>query len=415
MLRVVGTILLVAMMWAQSWGTAGATEILLWSWRSRLANVEFIESVVKPQLSERYGINLTVETMTQAEYREKIVIASASGVAPDITMAGGQEAGVFAHRGLTIPLDRYLESWEGYRDIPPPAWESVHYRGQHYGVPLWMSPRGLGINTRLFEEAGLDSDTPPQLWEEFLEALPKLNRQDGDRLIQSALDLRLSASSAFEDFYRILQQNGGRLYNSDWTEPLFHTDRGQEALNFLLDVYRAARPAHLGASGTYSLQNGRAAMDWGFNDGRMGSLANAVPELARDIEVHFNLRHEHQVTSVYFNSIGINRQSDSPDEAWQVIQYLMSPDVLVEYTRTIDSLPPRMSLVNEVFDNHIPKASRFMQQLPYAHFIEAHPNYFDIRASVGEQFASALREEISVVEAMNQAASIVRPFLVLDE
>ena len=409
-------LLLLTVVFASVWTTGKvlAAEIVMWLWRSEPATLELLKHVAMPELKAKYDIDFKVETLSgAAQNRERLVIAFAGGVAPDIVISGGQEAGVFAHRGFTIPLDRFLADWDERADIPPPAWAAVTYRGEIYGVPFWMSPRGFAVNTRMFAEAGLDGQSPPQTWETFLETVPKLNRAEGDRLIQSGLQVSLAGNEVFESFYRLLQQNGGRILNDDWTEPNLHDPRATEALEFLLEVHRAARPSHLTA-GNLTVPNGGAAMNWMFNDGAMGSLAASNPDLARDVEVHLNLGRVRRVSTVYFNSLGITTASRDPESAWQVIDYLTAPALHLRFTRTIDSLPPRLSLVGQVLADHIPKADRFMRLLEYAHVIEAHPSYFDLREVAGQQLAAALREEIPAKAALERAAELWRPLLALD-
>lgn len=157
--------------------------------------------------------------------------------------------------------------------------------------------------------------------------------------------------------------------------------------------------------------NGRAAMSWGANDGYINEIATGSPQLFEDIEVHLNLQRKQRVTTVFFNSLGVNSHSRHPEKAWQVIEYLMSPDVIVEFTKSIGSLPPRLSLVRSARLRHIPKAERFMQQLEYAHQVEAHPKYFELRSLAGAEFIKALRQEASPLAALAQAAARWRPIL----
>ncbi|MGV9291172.1 ABC transporter substrate-binding protein [Streptomyces sp. NPDC003719] len=60
------------------------------------------------------------------------------------------------------------------KDIDPDVLASLKSDGKLYGLPTSNYTMGLLINRKLFEQAGLDPDTPPRTWEEVRTAAGKI-------------------------------------------------------------------------------------------------------------------------------------------------------------------------------------------------------------------------------------------------
>ncbi|MFI9612005.1 extracellular solute-binding protein [Streptomyces sp. NPDC052023] len=60
------------------------------------------------------------------------------------------------------------------KDIDPNVLGSLKHEGKLYGLPTSNYTMGLLINRRLFEQAGLDPDSPPRTWDEVRAAAKKI-------------------------------------------------------------------------------------------------------------------------------------------------------------------------------------------------------------------------------------------------
>lgn len=59
-------------------------------------------------------------------------------------------------------------------DIDPDVLGSLKHEGKLYGLPTSNYTMGLLINRRVFEQAGLDPDTPPTTWDEVRSPAKKI-------------------------------------------------------------------------------------------------------------------------------------------------------------------------------------------------------------------------------------------------
>ena len=80
-----------------------------------------------------------------------------------------------ADSGLTVPVTQIL-SEEYLADFYPSVLDTFKIDGEIYGLPMYISPYVLYYNKDLFEQAGLDPNSPPTTYDEMLECAEKLSQ-----------------------------------------------------------------------------------------------------------------------------------------------------------------------------------------------------------------------------------------------
>src|SRR5690606_34771442 len=132
---------------------------LTWLWSDELHEMA-------DRFVEETGIEVSVEWVDPEVLTERLALAVASGVAPDVVQV--TTAKTYGEEGLLLPLDAYLErsagmSWDDF--FGAPAWWAYHEAsGTVYGIPFTTDARMLGWNKAIFREAGLDENAPPEYW-----------------------------------------------------------------------------------------------------------------------------------------------------------------------------------------------------------------------------------------------------------
>ncbi len=105
---------------------------------------------------------------------EKLHVAYAGGVAPDVVRVKEYWITDLAEKGMILPLDDYLRrDWNEIKPEPH-YYQSLlknnnAYRGRIYGLPAHNFWPMLHYNQRLFDNAGIPE--PPQTWAEFHQQL----------------------------------------------------------------------------------------------------------------------------------------------------------------------------------------------------------------------------------------------------
>jgi ABC-type glycerol-3-phosphate transport system substrate-binding protein len=90
-------------------------------------------------------------------------------------------------------------------------------------------------NTTLFEEAGLDPETPPETWDELDAAAAKLTKRSSDGAIEQ-MGVNLSVTHLV--FLAQLYTNNGAFLSDDLKTVTFNSDQGVETLQWLLDFVK---------------------------------------------------------------------------------------------------------------------------------------------------------------------------------
>jgi multiple sugar transport system substrate-binding protein len=99
--------------------------------------------------------------------QEKATTLAAAGNAPALSYLGSRTLAQLSQADLIKSFELTDEEKASYAG---PVLGTVTYDGKIWGVPRAFSSRAMYYNRGLFEEAGLDPNSPPETWEEFLAA-----------------------------------------------------------------------------------------------------------------------------------------------------------------------------------------------------------------------------------------------------
>lgn len=142
------------------WGLSGLTEE--------------VSSYMATIFEEQHpGINVVVTDEGWDEaLRQNLENAILIGRPPDVVV-GENYFRYFASLGQMQPLDSIVEP---VRDkLIPATYQGAIYQDQIYAVPILTGVFGLERNCAVITQAGLDCETPPQYWDEFLEEVRAIN------------------------------------------------------------------------------------------------------------------------------------------------------------------------------------------------------------------------------------------------
>ncbi|HWB54914.1 MAG TPA: ABC transporter substrate-binding protein [Tepidisphaeraceae bacterium] len=94
---------------------------------------------------------------------QKLLLAIAGGVAPDVTFVDGQQLAEWAARGaLTDITSQVRAAHLGEKDFFKPRWEESTFQEHVYALPWGADPNfALVWNKRLFKQCGLNPNKPP--------------------------------------------------------------------------------------------------------------------------------------------------------------------------------------------------------------------------------------------------------------
>lgn len=104
-----------------------------------------------------------VKMLSVSTIDQKLMLATAGGNPPDVAGLWTHSLNTFSSKGALMPLDKFIKR-SGIRkeDYIPVYWDMCQAYGFTWGLPSTPASLALHWNRKLFEEAGLDPDTPPK-------------------------------------------------------------------------------------------------------------------------------------------------------------------------------------------------------------------------------------------------------------
>ncbi len=289
---------------------------------------------------------------------QKLMTAIVGNVPPDVIHQDRFTIGDWAARDTFRPLDDFIsrdrEKPSGVReeDYYPACWKEANYTDPLTGkkgifaVPSSTDNRALYYNKKLFREAGIvdaqGEAKPPQTWEDLLADAKKLTRQNPDGTFE-----RIGFIPNFGNswLYMYSWQNNGEFMSPDGRTCIMNESKNVEALDYMVQVYDA-----LGGVGKVdAFQSGFQAREldpfltdkvamkidgsWVTNniarfgpDLDFGVVPAPVPADRLNHRGRFKDEKDTFITWAGGFSYAIPRGSEHPEQAWEFIKWMTSPE-----------------------------------------------------------------------------------------
>lgn len=349
--------------------------------------------------------SLEIEDVPREEMQSRVLRATLADDLPEILEGDNPWIRAWAEAGVYHDISDYLDEWGEWDSFFPGIRENMTYDDGVYAVQVITNNIALMYNEVLFEEAGIDQ--PPRTWDEVLEVSETISRE-----LDGVHPIGFSAQDDEEgtwQFLPVLWSNGGSLLELDQPEAI-------EALEFwkeLVDSGYAPGDVVTWGQGDLTPQ---------FMDRQLAMIIQGPWELdwrLPDMEDDFGITHfptpnpgMMPITAAGGESFGMS--SSTPEHVkpivWDLLEYWMSEDVMVEFAGRTGLLPTRPGALDRILEDD-PRLEVFGEQAEYAVGRPAagggdrYPEVSDITV---EALQSALAGDLSAEEAFTQAAEEIR-------
>jgi len=208
------------------------------------------------------GIKIDAQEIPFTQRATKIPTAVQTNALPDIVRADYPYQFYLAGVNKALPLQNYLKSWDGYKDIPAWLWQNATVNGNIVAFPESYWPRGLFYNKALFKKAGIAA--PPATWAAFIADARKLS-QNG----VAGFNLQGDAQSGWFQFLYMYGIMGGSIFTDPAHPSAATVNLTSPTARKTLDLYAQLVNNHVieanPTSNDYnamvqSFQSGKAAM-----------------------------------------------------------------------------------------------------------------------------------------------------------
>ena len=342
---------------------------------------------------------------------QKLMASIQAGNQPDLSQVFESWTANLVSGGALLALNDFIDRDEEFRenidDIFPVFLESVTIDGKIWSFPFNKSVRVMFYNKDFFFRNDLDYNEPPRTWEEYLELclLFTVDTTGDGRINQWGT----SFGTDMWRFENLLLQAGGHIMNEDYTQPMFHSSEGIEALNFFDRLLNIDKTAYLSAG--HEAQNHFLAQNIVFVEGSSVSYV-----YMRDSEILFNLgiapipvfRTERNIISGTNIAIFDKGNPEKEAAAWEFIKWFTEPKQTAKFSALTYYMPVRRSAFEEesiqrMISEH-PGLKDVYNQLEHATFEPQTPAWFEFRRYFEEMVLERVfNRTVSPAEALRQA------------
>ncbi|GGL36640.1 ABC transporter substrate-binding protein [Halarchaeum grantii] len=280
-------------------------------------------------------------------------------------------------------------------------------------LPFWIDCSVYVYNKSHFEEAGLDPESPPETFQEFLDA----SRAIRDNTDHTPLSLNLAGSNSLglELFFFMphVWAGGGKLFNEEMTECLIDEQPAIDAVNFFKTMVEEDLCTDPTSNDTWTLQsfmNGETSM--AYSAGFISHIEDQAPDVWDDMATAMFPKPEGGTQSSFLggNCIVIPEQITENerkfDAAKEFVRWSQSEDGMRTTVEDIGYLPPRQSgLETEFVEQNSRLYDAFTRAMEQGHAPPMHPKTIEMQDPLNNALARALLGEQDVEPALSEAKS----------
>lgn len=236
--------------------------------------------------------------------------------------------------------------------------QTFTYDGKLYAAPKDVSTLQLVINTDMWKEAGLTENDYPKTWSELATIAKKLTTSDHKGLAFSGEYARIGV---------FMKQAGGGLVSNDGSKAIANTDQSVKGLQEVQDLLKSGNVAYASDLGTgwggEAFGTEKAAMTIEGN-WITGSLSTDYPNVNYKV-VELPEGPDGHGTMHFTNGWGIAADSKNQKGAVDLVEYLTSDDVVMEFAKAFGIMPASKTL-SDKWKGEFPNLSAFMDGLEYS-------------------------------------------------
>ncbi len=288
------------------------------------------------------GITVEYDEAAIGEAMEtKLNTAFAAGIGQDLIGHGIMSVAARAEAGQYMDITEYFNNWEGKDDIMPSVLANGTYNDRIYGLAYSTTPFVFAYRTDLFEQAGLDPNSPPETWDELKDYALKLTQKDGDKITVAGFAFPMTSGNFVE--FDIFAFGNGSLYYDDDGNPTINTPEKVEAFEFLTSFLDDVNIPY-NSNEVNPFLNGNAAMTVINNVALTPMLQNE--EYAGKVAIATPPNNGTEANFCGCNMLFIGGDCKNPDEAFKFIEAALSKEEVLKRAEELSVPVTRMSQVD---------------------------------------------------------------------
>jgi multiple sugar transport system substrate-binding protein len=354
-------------------GVDDGAKLTLWT----RAPLEFQAKALVEAYNKSHKNQVELTITPNDDYVAKVGAAAGSGDLPDLFAADIVYVPNWTEQGLFADISERVDQLPFKADINQGHLKAGTYEGKEYVLPFVLDLSVIFYNKDLYKEAGLDPEKGPTTIEEFKDHALAIQKLKKPGVYGTYYGGNCGGCNVFT-WFPMMWASGEEVMNEDGTEANLASDAAKEVYSTWNELNKA------GAIAPGAKEETGATWVAAFQEGKVGVMPYPATLLATaDKTVDVGVVPIPGVdggasTFVGGDGVGISKDSDKADQAWNFLSWLMSEDAQVEVLAANNSTvsrtdladnkyaakDPRVVAINEVAgakDSKTPVAINFQQ------------------------------------------------------
>jgi multiple sugar transport system substrate-binding protein len=307
-------------------------------------------------------IELTIiETDT---YQATVAAAAGSNTLPDIMSADVVFMPNWTSAGLFTDLTDRIDAMPNLANIAPAHIEASTWDGKKYGLPFVMDLSVWMWNKDIYERAGLDPEKGPTSLKEFEDharaiAQANLTTADGTKIHGTSFGGNCGCCMCFT-LWPVIWASGEQVMNAEGTEATLNGPACQEVYSTMGRLYAD------GSADPFSNEETGPTWTRPFQTGLAGvmpmpaTFAGILPEVLPHVGVTPIAGVDGgQSTFVGGDSVGISKDSQHADQAWNFLSWMQGEEAQVEVVAKNGNVVSRTDLADNQYSAADPRLVTF--------------------------------------------------------
>lgn len=337
---------------------------------------------------------------TWGEYCDKLLIQIGSGEAPDVIHVAIEGTQMLVKNNVLLPLDDMIaadpDGQAMLDDFVDATTDVFTIDGKLYELPTDCNDAVVHVNTKMFQDAGIEIPYDGWTWDEFRSIAKQLTTGEGDSKVYG-----FATSLAPSWLAGWFMSNGSDYINSDWTDSNLSDPKALETVEFLNNLVNEDKSMPVPETTTDATSlfaAGRVAMIatgiWPFPSYRANGFEDVdvvpMPTNSEDAKVGFGV-----------GGVGIYSKSKHPQEAYELMKELTSVETGKAKCASGTCVPVRYSLSGEEsYLSQCPNAKLFFDSLENGKALPSPMNYSDLERITNSMFSAVFSGASPAQEAV---------------
>lgn len=335
----------------EAWeGVDDGTVLTLWT----RAPLELQANLLVEAYNSTHENQVELTITPNDDYVARVGAAAGSGDLPDLFAADIVYVPNWTQAGLFSDITDRIDSLPFVADINPAHIDAGTYDGVKYVLPFVHDLSVMFWNKDLYREAGLDPEQGPTTLAEFKEQALAIQALDKEGVYGTYFGGNCGGCNVFT-WFPMIWASGEDVMNADGTEALLDSDVAQEVFTTWRDLWEA------GAVAPGSRDETGATWVGPFQEGNIGVMPYPATLLATaDQTVDVGLGGIPGIdggvsTFIGGDGVGISKDSEVTDQAWNFLAWLMSEDAQVGVLARNGDVGARTDLTDNEFSSADPR------------------------------------------------------------